>query len=98
MNNAVVKFHSSLVRYDILPHRTGINQKSFLIPNKEFKKSKNLIAYSTPNFSNFMLFDARRKKKRKQPQNSTTFRSNMNSYISLYSRGIEGNLCLPIAS
>ena len=93
MNN-VVKFHVSLVRYSILPHRTCMNQKGYLMPNKEFKKSKKLIAYATLNFSNFMLFHAKRKKK--PPPNPTSFRCNIDSYISLYSRGVEGSFCFPI--
>lgn len=65
MNNAFVKFHSSSVRYSILPHRARINQKGYLMTNiKEFKK---LIVYATSNFSNFMLFDEKRKKKRRTP-------------------------------
>lgn len=94
MNNAIVKCHSSLVRYSTLLHRTCINQKGYLKPNKEFKKSHKLITYATSNFSNFMLFDAKRKKN--QTQTPTTFRSNINSYISPYSRGIEGNFSFPI--
>jgi len=55
MNNAIVKFISSLVRCSILPHRTCINQKGYLIPMKEFKEFKNLVVHAASNFSNFML-------------------------------------------
>lgn len=36
MYNAILRPLSSLVRYSILNHRTFIDQKGYLMPNKEF--------------------------------------------------------------